>query len=148
MNGEPTTPEQASDAPAPRRPLPPLPEGLSWPRPRRPNVSDAHRTDDDYDRAPEFNKWRGLESYLKRVWKPFIPYIDMPTMRDHWPAAATAIDRQRSRLLLKGVALPLKLEEVNDRALESRSVRPEDAARLGAALGRRRAKEWRKITNG
>jgi len=127
-----TIPAEAREQAAPRHPLSPLPEGLSWPV--------------DYDQAPEFNKWRGLQTYLRR-WQPLIAakLIDMPTMREHWPAAAEAIDRQRRKLPPE--LLPPTLPEVNDRALEGeRPIRPEEVARLGAALGRRKAKEWRRIT--
>lgn len=131
----------------PRHILKPLPKGLTWPRPRLPNVPDDKRQDDDYDRSDHFGKHGGIKLYLKEVWRELIPYIDMPTMREWWPAAGKAIDLRRKKLEADGVQLPLTLEKVNDLALERGApVHPKDVARLGAALGRRLVKEWKKAT--
>jgi hypothetical protein len=110
---------------APRQPKP-LPEGLSWPQ-------------EDFDKAPEYGKWGGLARYLERTWRPLIPYIDMPTLREHWPRLGEAIDRQRSKLP-KDVPLPRLKEEVVDQELRTGLVRIEDAERLSRARRRRVAK--------
>lgn len=119
-------PTLADDTVAYRHPLPPLPDGLTWPHPRRAEVPASDRTDDDFDQAPECGKWGGLERYLRRVWEPLIPYIDMPTMREHWPAAAAAIKRQRSKLPKE--LLPAVQTEVTDR--------------IAAAIPERRDRPW------
>jgi tetratricopeptide (TPR) repeat protein len=91
---------RARGSPEFRHALHPLPKGLSWPR-------------DDYDQAPEFNAWHGLPRYLERVWKDLIPFIDMPTLREHWPRLGEAIDRQRKKLPPE--LLPPVKKELTDR---------------------------------
>jgi tetratricopeptide (TPR) repeat protein len=126
---------QPAGAPEFRHELPTLPEGLSWPRPRLPGVAEAERTDDDYDRAPEYGKWRGLESYLRRVWEPLIPHIDMPTLRERWPRLGEAIDRQR-RKLPADLLIPVK-KQVTDRLAAAHAKPGDRPARVDWALRNR-----------
>jgi Flp pilus assembly protein TadD len=119
-----TTPTQARGTPEFRHKLQPLPEGLNWPR-------------EDYSQAPEYKSWGGIARYLERVWKPLLPYIDMPTLREHWPQTAKAIDLHRAKLP-KELLPPLK-QEVVDQELKKGWVRVEDAVSLGSARRRRDA---------
>jgi len=117
-----------------RHPLPPLPKGLTWPQ-------------GDYDSTrPEFGKPGGIIRYLDEVWKPLIAMglIDMPTLREHYPGAAQAIDnyrnyRQKGRKLPKELDVPT-LPEMNDRALASEWVQWKDVERLRQARFRRVSK--------
>ena len=117
-----------------RHELPLLPEGLSWPR-------------DDFDQAPEFSsKKGGLARYLTRVWKPLIPYIDMATMREHWPAAARAITRQRRKLPAE--LLPPVQREVTDRAAAAVPTPGDRPTRVSWALNQRAYRARRKLIKG
>jgi hypothetical protein len=108
-----------------RHPLPPLPKGLSWP-------------ETDYNEAPEFNKPGGVARYFKRVWKSLIPYIDMPTMREHYPIAAKAMDNHRTKLetKLRITTLP----QLNDQVVSSEWIPTRDAKRVAEAKRRRMKK--------
>ena len=119
-----------------RRELPALPAGLRWPT-------------KDFDQSQEFGKRGGLVHYLDREWKGLIGKgrIDMPTLREHYPATAEAIhsyQRPNSRTgerrrLPSELTIPT-LKEKNDRALRGDWVRSEDADRLSRARRRRQAK--------
>jgi tetratricopeptide (TPR) repeat protein len=98
--GEATAPAVASPREF-RHALKPLPEGLSWPQ------------NDFGKKEPEFNKPGGAERYIKRVWVPLAPYIDMPTLRERWPRAAEVIDRNRPKLA--EISLPPVKRELTDR---------------------------------
>jgi hypothetical protein len=140
-------PAQTSRQPAARHPLPPPPEGLSWPRPRLPGVLEADRTDDDYDRAEECGQPGGLKRYLERVWgETRLQHIDMPTLREHWPRLGEAIDRQRRQLAAKQMKLPaLKPELTNRVATEipkrDRPWHVEKALQMRAYRARRKVRE-------
>ncbi len=68
----------------PRHPLPQLPRGLRWPV--------------DFDKALEFGRHPkapgGIVAYLRRDWTKIIAagLIDMPTLWENFPKAATAIN--------------------------------------------------------
>ena len=125
----------------PRHPLPRLPRGLRWPV--------------DFDKAPEFGRYPkapgGVVAYLKREWKEIIAagMIDMPTLREHFPRTAAAINTYTKphpetgvkRTLPKNLTIPI-LEQVNDRLVArvlagKEVVSPKDVPRLYAALRRR-----------
>jgi hypothetical protein len=137
--------DQTSGAPATRHKLQPLPEGLAWPRPRLPGVPDVDRNDDDYDRAPECGRPGGLERYLRRVWEPLIPHVDMPTLREHWPRLGEAIDRQRRKL--PPDLLPSKNADRVDREVAGiprkgdRPVRLDRTLKMRAYRARRKSRE-------
>lgn len=117
-----------------RRQLPPLPDGLSWPT-------------DDFDKGSQhFGKRGGIASYLKEVWKPLLPYIDMPTMRSHYPRTAKAIDNHRLNLPPE-LLPPTKPELINRKAADipNPSERPwhvQHALRMRAYRARKNSKSF------
>ena len=110
-----------------RKELPALPEGFTWP-------------DEDFDKSPHFGKRNGIVRYLEDTWKPFIDLklIDMPTLRDHYPVTAKAVDNHR-RNIPPELLIPT-IEEVNDRALCERMGSPEGRKSSRSSVAERRQK--------
>src|SRR6185437_1946178 len=66
--------------------LPPLRQGLKWPK--------LH-----FDKSPDFQKRGGIVHHLNKVWRPLIEAgaVDMSVLRTFYPSTAQAIDGLRKR---------------------------------------------------